>query len=300
MKLIEALRTANAPMGEWWFWNVPFRLHWHVAQFDRRVHGRGPLLVAMGDSLTTPFSGFTFPWQVWVRHVGRQGYKTVNLAVGGETTADMCRRIEQFLIEGQPEIAVLFAGSGDVEHGIDPADSERNVTLIVEWLREHGVRKIALLAPGMLNLPQVPDHLAQVPDWFSSIDTLRAVLRDVAVQHDVVFVDLAQFLSDRIARGEDPDFSRVPYRPSRSMHSSRRDGHFNAYGHRLVAEAFLTATAHWRPARPHHRSLPLIGRRPSRPGRVTWTFSRLARSVETDPRSSTTSSSGQQARRGPF
>lgn len=245
-------------MWEWWFWNVRKRVYWHLGQFDRGVHGRGPLLVVMGDSLSSPHTGFAFPWQVWVRRVGRHGYKTVNLGVGGDTTAAMCARVEQFLIEGQPEIAVLFAGSVDAERCIDPVETERNIGFMFVWLRQHGVSRIALLGPGMLNLPQVPEHLAQNQNWLSSIDTLRAAFRDLAARNDVVFVDLAQFLRDRISRGEDPDFSRVAYQPLRSIHASRRDGHFNAYGHRLVAEAFLTATADWRPARPRHRSLPLV------------------------------------------
>jgi hypothetical protein len=40
----------------WWFRNVLQRFYWRVAQFDRRVHGPDPLLVAMGDSLTDPES----------------------------------------------------------------------------------------------------------------------------------------------------------------------------------------------------------------------------------------------------
>jgi lysophospholipase L1-like esterase len=242
---------------DWWFWNVRHRFYWRVGQFGRRVHGDGPLLVAMGDSLTDPYVGFMFPWQVWLRHVGRQGYKTVNLGNGSDGTGDMRRRVEQFLSHGQPEIAVLFAGNVDAENGIDPAETERNITFIVEWLREHGVSKIVLVGPGLLNLPQVPGYMPQVTDWSSSIATVQAMLRDIAVRYDAVFVDLAQFLRDRIARGEDPDFSRVPYRQSRSWHAVVSDGHFNAYGQRLIAEAFLTGTAHWRLARSSPQSQPV-------------------------------------------
>jgi hypothetical protein len=45
----------------------------------------------------------------------------------------------------------------------------------------------------------------------------------------------------------DPDFARVPYRQSRSWHVDDGDPHFNAYGQRLIAEAFLAAIADWRP-----------------------------------------------------
>lgn len=214
----------------------------------------------MGDSNTSPHVGFALPWQVWLRRVGRQGYRTVNLGVGSNTTADMCRRVEQFFSAGQPDVAVLFAGSVDAERGVDPAETERNVTFIVEWLREHGVRKIALIGPGMLNLPRIPDYMTQVTDWFSAIDPVRAKYRQIAVERDVVFVDLAEFLRDRVARGVDPDFSRVRYRQSRSWHAVASDGHMNAYGQRLVAEAFITATTHWRPAKSRRRSRDLMGR----------------------------------------
>jgi lysophospholipase L1-like esterase len=244
------------------YWRVVWSAAWHIGQRSPRAHGRGPLLVAMGDSLTDPFVGFVFPWQVWVRRVGRiGGYRTVNLGRGGQTTGDMCQGIDEFLSEGQPEIAVLFAGNCDVELGVDPSDTERNVIFIVNWLRAHGVRKIALIGPGMLNLEEVPAWLAHIPDWTAAADRVRAVLRDVAAQNDAVFVDLAQFLRDRIARGEDPDFSRVPYRQSRSWHASATDGHFNAYGNRLVAEALLSATADWRPSRTRRLPLPAIRRR---------------------------------------
>lgn len=245
---------------KWWFWHVNHWLLWHIAQLGRRVHGRGPLLVAMGDSLTSPFTGWTLPWQIWLRRLGRLGYKTVNLGVGGETTADMCRRVEEFLSEGQPEIAVLFTGSVDAERGIDPNETARNVAFIVAWLREHGVRKIALIGPGMLNLPRIPEYMSQISDWFSAIDPVRQRLREVAARHEVAFVDLAEFLRERVARGEDPDFSRVRYRQSRSWHVCDWDAHLNAYGQQLVAEAVLTATTDWWPARARIRSLPLTGR----------------------------------------
>lgn len=215
---------------------------WRVCRSARRVHGRGPLLVAIGDSHTDPSSGITLPWEVWLRRVARAGYKTVNLGVSGDTTAHMCRRIEETLNEGQPEIAALFGGGNDALRRIDPAETEQNVVSMVEWLRKRGVRNIVLIGPGMLNWERAPD-------WAAAEQAVRAVLRDVAERHDAIFVDLARFLSRRIDHGEDPDFSREPYQQSRSWHVKDGDPHYNAYGQRLIAEAFLTATADLRRAR---------------------------------------------------
>jgi lysophospholipase L1-like esterase len=230
-------------MRRWWYLKVQQRVYRRVARFARRVHGRGPLLVAMGDSLTDPRCAYTLPRQVWLRIVGRKGYKTVNLGVSGETTADMRRRIGQVLTEGKPEIAVVFGGSNDAIRGVDPEETERNVTFMVEWLQDRGIRNIILMGPGMLNSEQVPD-------WASPADEVRKVLRGVAEQHGVIFVDLAQFLRGRIDRGADPDFSRVRYRQSRSWHVQAGDPHFNAYGHRLIAEAFLAGTVGANDGRP--------------------------------------------------
>jgi lysophospholipase L1-like esterase len=259
--------TTLTKLHERWFWTVSHRLLWRIGQMYGRVHGRGPLLVVMGDSLTDPFIGYTFPRQVWVRHVSRRGYRTVNLGNGGDTTALMCLRVEQFLSEGQPDVAVLFAGNVDAEQGVDPAETERNVTFIMDWLRDRGIEKIALMGPGMLNLPKIPDYMPLDTDWLSSIEGVRATLREIAVQHDAVFVDVAQFFLDRIARGDDPDFSREPYRHRRSWHKVVGDGHLNAYGNRLVAESFLAATAHWRLAPVRRRSRSHTWRRRWRPSR---------------------------------
>lgn len=218
-----------------WFSKTRQRVYWRAARCARRVHGRGPLLVAIGDSHTDPSSGYTFPWHVWLRRIGREGYRTVNLGVSGDTTADMRRRIEQALTEGEPEIAVLFGGGNDVVRGLDPAETERNLAFMVDWLQGHGVRNVVLIGPGLLNWEQ------DASSWDGPLDALRRVLRDVAEQYGLILIDLAAFLRDRIDRGDDPDFVRVPYQQSRSWHAKDGDPHFNAYGQRLVAQAFLEA-----------------------------------------------------------
>lgn len=216
-------------------------VYWRLARHARRVHGHGPLLVAIGDSITDPRAAYTLPHHVWLRIVGREGYKTVNLGVSGDTLGDMRRRIDQTLSEGQPEIVVVFGGVNDAQRGVDPAETERDVTFIAEWLRDRGIRKVVLITPPLVNWQPTPD-------WVSSAEEVRMVLRDVAERYGAVCVDLALFLGGRIERGEDPDFSRVRYTQSRSWHVEAGDPHLNAYGQRLVAEAFLTATAGWRGA----------------------------------------------------
>lgn len=215
------------------------RIYSRLARVARRVHGQGPLLVAIGDSHTDPQTAYTLPWQVWVRTVARQGYKTVNLGVSGDTTRDMRARIEQALNEGRPEIAVVFGGGNDAVRGFEPTETERNVEFMVRWLRDRGVQRIAVIGPGFPNW-------APHAEWSPAVEEVRRVLRSLAEREDVLFIDLAAFLRERIDEGQDPDFNRVPYQQSRSWHVAEGDPHFNAYGQRLIAEAFLSATAAWR------------------------------------------------------
>jgi lysophospholipase L1-like esterase len=235
-----------ALMRRWWRSNVQQRVYRRFARHARRVHGHGPLLVAIGDSNTDPRCAYTLPRQVWLRIVGREGYKTVNLGVSGDTTGDMRRRIEQTLSQGQPDIVVMFGGVNDAQRGVDPAETERNVTFMAEWLRDHRIHKVVLIGPPLVNWQPTPD-------WVSSADEVRRVLGDVAKRYGAVWVDLTLFLCGRIQRGEDPDFSRVRYTQSRSWHVEAGDPHLNAYGQRLVAEAFLAATRGWRTQRGRRR-----------------------------------------------
>jgi hypothetical protein len=66
----------------------------------------------------------------------------------------MRHRIEQTLSEGRLEIAVPFAGAVDALNRIDPAQTDRNVTLIVVRLLDHRILTIALIDPGLINWSQ--------------------------------------------------------------------------------------------------------------------------------------------------
>lgn len=236
----------------WWRLKVQQRVYRRLAARAPRVHGSGPLLVAIGDSYTDPRCAYTLPRQVWLRIAGRAGYRTLNLGVSGDTTGDMSQRIEEILSEGQPEIVVVFGGVNDAQRGIDPADTERNLAFMVQWLRDHGIGRVVLIGPPLVNWrPR--------PDWVSSALEVRTSMRAVAERYGAVWVDLIRFLGDRIERGQDPDFSRVRYRQSGSWHVEAGDPHLNAYGQRLVAEAFLTATSGWRNSRGRGRVW-LVGR----------------------------------------
>lgn len=266
-------------MWRGWRMKVQQRAYRRLASHARRVHGRGPLLVAIGDSHTDPRCAYTLPRQVWLRIVGREGYRTVNLGVSGDTTGDMRRRIQQTLSEGHPEIVVVFGGTNDAQRGVDPAETERNLAVMLEWCLTRGIRKVVLVGPPLVNWEPAPD-------WASSAEEVRRVLSEVAERYGAVCVDLARFFRGRIERGEDPDFSRAPYTQSRSWHVEAGDPHLNAYGQALVAEAFLAATAGWRSSRARRR-LPrpawVIRRAAAARTRTPWRLGSVRRQASRGP-----------------
>ena len=69
-------------MRGWWRLNVQPRVYRRLAapRHARRVHGHGPLLVAIGDSITDPRSAYTLPRHVWLRIVGREGYNEPSIS----------------------------------------------------------------------------------------------------------------------------------------------------------------------------------------------------------------------------
>ena len=101
---------------------------------------------------------------------------------------------------------MVFGGVNDAQRGVERAETERNITFMVQWLRAHGIRKVVLIGPALANW-------RSTPDWTSAADEVRTVLRDVAGRSGAVYVDLTLFLRRRIERGEGPDFSRVPLCP---------------------------------------------------------------------------------------
>ncbi len=124
---------------------------------------------------------------------------------------------------------------------IGDSHTDPSAAFTIDWLRERGVGRIALIGAIQLNW-------RETPPWEPAVAEVNRFLADVAARYSVVFVDLAGFLAGRIDRGRDPDFSAVPYRQSRSWHVYGGDPHLNAYGQRLIAEAFLASTADWRAA----------------------------------------------------
>lgn len=147
----------------------------------------GPLLVALGDSLTAGLGldvDEAYPARL-ERSLRDDGYAVtvVNAGVSGDTTAAGLSRAE-WALEGDVRILVLALGGNDGLRGLPVDQMRRNLSRILALAAERGIQ---VLLAGM-----------EAPPNFGAAYTaeFRAVFTDLAREHDVAFMP---FLLDGVA-----------------------------------------------------------------------------------------------------
>ena len=147
----------------------------------------GPLLVALGDSLTAGLGldvDEAYPARL-ERALRDAGYAVtvVNAGVSGDTSAAGLARAE-WALEGDVRILILALGGNDGLRGLPADQMKRNLSQILSLAAERGIR---VLLAGM-----------EAPPNFGATYTaqFRAVFEDLAREHDVAFLP---FLLDGVA-----------------------------------------------------------------------------------------------------
>jgi len=136
-------------------------------------------ILAFGDSLTAGYglaNADSFPEQLSaaLRAAGREA-KVINAGVSGDTTAGGASRIDWALAEN-PDLVIVELGANDGLRGFDPAQTRKNLDLILERSLASGAR---VLFTGML----APRNLGK--DYAAEFDGL---FPDLARKHsEVVF-----------------------------------------------------------------------------------------------------------------
>ena len=147
---------------------------------DRSPAGdRGPLLVALGDSLTAGLgldADEAYP-ALLERRLRTEGYDVtvVPAGVSGDTTAAGLRRAE-WALEGDVRIVIVALGGNDGLRGLPVDQMKRNLGEIVALAKR---RDIAVLLAGM-----------EAPPNFGATYTaqFRDAFRELAREHDVAFM----------------------------------------------------------------------------------------------------------------
>jgi acyl-CoA thioesterase-1 len=171
----------------------------------------GPRIVFLGDSLIYGLGlerNQTIPALIQ-RRIDEAGlpWLAVNRGVSGDTSAAGLRRLD-LALEGDVRLVVLELGANDMLRGLQPEQMRDNLRAIIERCRAEG---IDVVLTGMEALPNYGEAYTS---------EFRAVFRELAEAHDIVFVP---FFLDGVAG--DPGLNQ------------RDMMHPNAEGARVIADA---------------------------------------------------------------
>ncbi|MDR6631737.1 acyl-CoA thioesterase-1 [Phyllobacterium sp. 1468] len=169
------------------------------------VSDRPLAVVGFGDSL---MSGFQLPIQDSFTAQLEKALKDkgvnvtiTNAGVAGETTTDGVSRLDWSVPEGT-DLVILEFGANDALRGIDPAISEKNLSDILEKLKQ---RNVQVILAGMLAPPNMGNDYAE---------KFNAIFPRLAEKYDVplypFFLDgVATVKSLQLADGEHPNTEGV-------------------------------------------------------------------------------------------
>ncbi|MBB3235953.1 arylesterase [Phyllobacterium endophyticum] len=169
------------------------------------VSDRPLTVVGFGDSLMSGFQlpvqdSFTAQLEKALRDKGINVTIT-NAGVAGETTADGVSRLDWSIPEGT-DIVILEFGANDALRGIAPEISEKNLSDMIEKLKQRNVR---VILAGMLAPPNMGNDFA---------DKFNAIFPRLANKYDVplypFFLDgVATVKSLQLEDGEHPNTEGV-------------------------------------------------------------------------------------------
>ena len=169
------------------------------------VSDRPLAVVGFGDSLMSGFQlpiqdSFTAQLEKALKDKGLNVTIT-NAGVAGETTTDGVSRLDWSVPEGT-DLVILEFGANDALRGIDPAISEKNLSDILEKLKQ---RNVQVILAGMLAPPNMGNDYAE---------KFNAIFPRLAEKYDVplypFFLDgVATVKSLQLADGEHPNTQGV-------------------------------------------------------------------------------------------
>ncbi|MBS0393889.1 MAG: SGNH/GDSL hydrolase family protein [Proteobacteria bacterium] len=160
----------------------------HYAAADVQLRTRPAAerqVVFIGDSITEAWSA-TDP--------SFFGRGRVNRGISGQTTAQMLLRFRQDVIELEPAVVHIMAGTNDIAGNAGPYDpgvTQGNLASMVDLALAHGIRVVLASVPPAARFDWRPSVQPGPP-----IAALNAWLRAYARSRGVVYVDYYSALSD--------------------------------------------------------------------------------------------------------
>jgi lysophospholipase L1-like esterase len=138
-------------------------------------------VIFFGDSIT----------DLWKLEDSFPGKTYINRGIGGQTTSQMLVRFRQDVIDLQPKVVVILAGTNDIAGNTGPIsneDIEANYASLAELARAHNVRVIfSSILPVHNYTPQSQELFAQRSP--ERILALNRWLKDYCAANDLVYLD---------------------------------------------------------------------------------------------------------------
>jgi lysophospholipase L1-like esterase len=145
-------------------------------------------VIFFGDSIT----------DIWKLDQSFPGKHYVNRGIGGQTTSQMLVRFRQDVINLQPKVVVILAGTNDIAGNSGPItneDIEANLASMAELSKAHGIRMIfASILPVNNYMPESKEFFASRP--LERIVAVNSWLKDYCAKHDLTYLDYFRAVVD--------------------------------------------------------------------------------------------------------
>ena len=145
-------------------------------------------VVFFGDSIT----------DIWKLADSFPGKPYVNRGIGGQTTPQMLVRFRQDVIDLQPKVVVILAGTNDIAGNTGPMrneDIEANYASFAELARVHGIKVVySSVLPVHNYTDKAKDFFAQRPP--ARILALNTWLKDYCGKNDIIYLDYFSAMVD--------------------------------------------------------------------------------------------------------
>jgi len=141
------------------------------------VNAQPPSMMFIGDSLTAGFQlGVTDTYPAIIQNqVGTKNIRIINAGVSGDTTFSVLDRLDVTL-RSTPNMVFLCIGANDGLRGIPPKMTKKNITAIVQQLKQ---RNMTVILAGI----SLPKNYSQ-----TYIESFEKIFTDVAKNEDLPFM----------------------------------------------------------------------------------------------------------------
>jgi lysophospholipase L1-like esterase len=149
--------------------------------------GENPV-VFFGDSIT----------DIWKLDDSFPGKHYINRGIGGQTTSQMLVRFRQDVIDLQPKVVVILAGTNDIAGNSGPITNENieaNLASMAELAKAHSIRIIfSSILPVNNYTPQSQEFFASRPP--ERILALNSWLKEYCAKNDLTYLDYFSAMVD--------------------------------------------------------------------------------------------------------